>query len=106
VIRSGQFSQIATVLQAGGEEGMWTFERYQRWIELNTDWVRPAPSTPAREAVAISRPPAESFVPRVPLRQATAPPPPADEVIEVPAEEPVDLAELAALAKKIEERNP
>jgi hypothetical protein len=31
---------------------------------------------------------------------------PADDVIEVPAEDLVDLAELAALAKKIEERNP
>jgi twitching motility protein PilT len=108
VIRSGQFSQLATVLQAGGEEGMWTFERYQRWIEQNTDWVRPPPPLPGREAVAISRTPAAPLSPRVPLRPAPAPSlaPPADDVIEVPVEEQVDLAELTALAKKIEERNP
>jgi twitching motility protein PilT len=106
VIRSGQFSQLATVLQAGGEEGMWTFERYQRWIEQHGEWVRPPAPTPGRDAVAVSRAPALPLPPRPPQRQGTAPSPPSDEVIEVPAEEQVDLAELAALARKIEERNP
>ena len=32
-IRAGQFSQITNVIQSGGEEGMWTFDRYLRWIE-------------------------------------------------------------------------
>jgi twitching motility protein PilT len=32
-IRAGNFSQIANVLQSGGDEGMWTFDRYQRWME-------------------------------------------------------------------------
>ena len=45
-IRGGNFSQIANVLQAGGDEGMWTFDRYQRWMEQVTDWVHP-PSTAA-----------------------------------------------------------
>ena len=31
-IRAGQFSQIGNVIQSGGEEGMWTFDRYWRWI--------------------------------------------------------------------------
>jgi twitching motility protein PilT len=47
-IRSGNFSQIATVLQSGGEEGMWTFDRYQRWMEQVTDWVRPPSSAALR----------------------------------------------------------
>jgi twitching motility protein PilT len=41
-IRAGQLSQIANVIQAGGEDGMWTFDRYQRWIDQKKDWVRPA----------------------------------------------------------------
>jgi twitching motility protein PilT len=49
-IRGGNFSQIATVLQSGGEEGMWTFERYQRWIDQVTDWVRPPSLTALRGA--------------------------------------------------------
>jgi twitching motility protein PilT len=104
VIRSGQFSQLATVLQSGGEEGMWTFERYQRWIEQYGEWVRPPPPIPAREPVAASRPAPATLTARIPPR-APASRPPADDVIEVPAEEQVDLAELAELAKKIEERN-
>jgi len=41
-IRAGQFSQIANVLQSGGDSGMWTFDRYQRWLEQKRDWVRSA----------------------------------------------------------------
>lgn len=42
-IRAGNFSQIPNVLQSGGEEGMWTFERYQRWMNQMSDWERAAP---------------------------------------------------------------
>jgi len=48
-IRSGNFSQLATVLQSGAEEGLWTFERYQRWMDQISDWVRP-PSVAALRA--------------------------------------------------------
>jgi twitching motility protein PilT len=43
-IRAGQFSQIANVLQSGGEDGMWSADRYHRWIQQKRDWVRPARS--------------------------------------------------------------
>src|ERR1700736_6758195 len=42
-IRSGQFSQIANVIQSGGEDGMWTFDRYQRWMEQQREWTRAPP---------------------------------------------------------------
>ena len=42
MIRAGQFSQISSVLQTGGEAGMWTFDRYQRWVAQKRDWVMPA----------------------------------------------------------------
>jgi twitching motility protein PilT len=128
-IRSGNFSQIATVLQSGGEEGMWTFDRYQRWMEQVTDWVRPpssaalrvqgeaAPRAPyaapalrtaGRAAPSRAPSPAAPMQPRVPQ----APPPPqsasrsfgpAEEIIDVPAED-MDLAALAELAKRAIER--
>ena len=41
-IRAGQFGGIANVIQSGGDDGMWTFDRYQRWVEQQRDWVRPA----------------------------------------------------------------
>jgi len=120
VIRTGQFSQLANVLQSGSEEGMWTFDRYQRWIEQKTDWVRPAPvtqvapvspATPHREAAPVGTRAATAAsspgtAPRQTTRQTPATVAPADDVIDVPAEELVDLAELAELAKKIEQRNP
>src|ERR1700722_13067014 len=42
-IRAGQFSQIGNVIQSGGDEGMWTFDRYQRWMDQQREWVRPTP---------------------------------------------------------------
>ncbi len=38
-IRAGTFSQLANVIQSGGEDGMWSFDRYGRWIEQQTDWA-------------------------------------------------------------------
>ncbi len=115
-IRAGNLSQLTNVLQSGGEEGMWTFERYQRWMEQVPDWVRPPPPAPARTPTA--RPARPSGIkptpgtpsPRPSSAQDPSPPPsrsaaPADEVIEVPAEE-MDLAALAELAKKVVERKP
>jgi twitching motility protein PilT len=119
VIRSGNFSHIATVLQSGGEEGMWTFDRYQRWMDQVTDWVRP-PSAAALRAQVEANPgrassarmspaPPLSPSPQAPVVRNVAPqrvpgkrP---DDVIEVPAED-LDLAALAELAKKVVERKP
>jgi twitching motility protein PilT len=125
-IRSGNFSQIATVLQSGGEEGMWTFDRYQRWMEQVTDWVRPPSSaalrvqgeaapraapalrTTARPASPRAAGSAAPLQPRVPQAAPPAKPVsrnagPAEEIIEVPVED-MDLASLAELAKKAIER--
>jgi twitching motility protein PilT len=38
-IRAGTFSQLANVIQSGGEEGMWSFDRYGRWIEQRSAWT-------------------------------------------------------------------
>jgi twitching motility protein PilT len=121
-IRAGNFSQIANVLQAGGDDGMWTYDRYQRWIEQVNDWVRPSPvarrsageSTAAAGAAvlhaALKAPPVRAARP-APAAAGTAPlkptprSAPVDDVIDVPAED-MDLAQLAELAKKVVERKP
>jgi twitching motility protein PilT len=125
-IRAGTLSQLANVLQSGGDEGMWTFERYQRWMAQVVDWVRP-PAAAARERRAslnssapssrvVEPPPRPPPAPRPrPVGTVKATPTPADhassatargeDVIEVPAEE-MDLAALAELAKKVVERKP
>ncbi len=77
-IRVGQFSQLATVIQAGGEDGMWTFDRYDRWIAQKTDWTLPSAPAPATAR-----------------RTPHAPPPRQDEVIEINIDDAPDLKEIA-----------
>jgi twitching motility protein PilT len=110
-IRAGNFSQIANVLQSGGEEGMWTFDRYQRWMEQMKDWVRPtAPRRAASTGAAAkptlkpapAKPSAGTLATGKPLPPVSAP---TDDVFEVPAED-MDLAQLAELAKKVVEKKP
>ena len=45
VIRKGDITKLHSLLQSGGPEGNWTFERYQNWLDSKTDWVMP--ETPA-----------------------------------------------------------
>jgi twitching motility protein PilT len=114
-IRAGQLSQISNVIQAGGEEGMWTFDRYQRWIEQKKDWVRPAPPaasaadesdvvvvTPRPSLTRAAPPPARSRAApgRPPVASKPVAAPPVDGPIEIPAEEELDLAELAQQIEK------
>jgi twitching motility protein PilT len=56
-IRGGQFSQIANVLQTGGESGMWNFDRYQRWVAQKKDWVLPTLAAPLAEERTAPAPP-------------------------------------------------
>ena len=108
-IRMGNFSQLANVIQAGGDEGMWTFDRYQRWMDQVSDWVRPAQIASLRASAqrpAVKPAPAQTG----PIQPAPARPTPArsgltDDVIDVPSED-MDLADLAELAKKVFERKP
>lgn len=94
-IRGGQFSQIANVLQTGGEAGMWNIERYQRWVAHKRDWVPPS----ATEALPAESPSAAASG----LRRQVPAPKPVGESIEVIETEDIDLD---ALARHIERRNP
>jgi twitching motility protein PilT len=122
-IRAGNFSQIANVLQSGGDEGMWTFDRYQRWMEQVSDWVRPTQAAASRgladpgllqrtpgfrpmtKPLSGAPPQAKAATKPMPAKPARTTSAPADDVFEVPAED-MDLAQLAELAKKVVERKP
>jgi len=41
VIRSGDVTKLHSVLQTSAEEGMWTFERYQAWLDSQKQFFRP-----------------------------------------------------------------
>jgi twitching motility protein PilT len=108
-IRAGNFSQISNVLQSGGDEGMWTFDRYQRWMDQVNDWARPTADAAATATRTPARPAATRALPAVPAAPVSAAKPasrkalPVDDVIEIAGEE-LDLAQLAELAKKVVER--
>ena len=81
-IRAGQFSQLPTVIQAGGEDGMWTFDRYDRWIAQKSDWTPPQRARGSEQVTAPAAP-----RPKQPARE--------DDVIEIDIDEGIDLNEIA-----------
>src|SRR5436190_130423 len=42
-IRSGDFFKIVSAMEMGAEHGMWTFQRYQTWLENKKVWHFPNP---------------------------------------------------------------
>jgi hypothetical protein len=97
---------------------MWTFDRYQRWIEQQKEWVRPATSPPAigdggivRAATRLVTPPGRKAAASPQAAPGAAAPRPApasaaDIGEEINIDEPLDLEEIAALARKIEQSTP
>lgn len=92
-IRGGQFSQIANVLQTGGEAGMWNFDRYQRWVAQKKDWVQPTLAVPLADE-HIAAPP-----PKIQRREIT-PSVAKDDAFEISIDEHADLDELAKRIEK------
>lgn len=41
-IRNRDFFKIISVLETGADFGMWTFQRYSKWMERRTHWALPA----------------------------------------------------------------
>jgi twitching motility protein PilT len=101
-IRSGNFGQLSNVIQSGGDDGMWSFDRYQRWMSQHKEWQRP----PAASAV-VDDPPAALAAPAATATPAkrTPVPTPSDNA-EIVIDEEVDLSEIAELAKRIGDRTP
>ena len=61
-LRAGDLFKIASALETGADAGMWTFARYQSWLEAKKSWHIPgAPEAPEAEtsesAPAVELPP-------------------------------------------------
>jgi twitching motility protein PilT len=46
-IRNGDFFKIVQTMETGAEQGMWTWQRYQNWIETKKTWHFPDPGEQA-----------------------------------------------------------
>jgi twitching motility protein PilT len=57
-IRQGDFFKIASAIEIGADAGMWSFQRYQSWIEKRSQWFLPQnhPASKEDEADAESQP--------------------------------------------------
>jgi twitching motility protein PilT len=89
-IRAGQFSQIPTVIQSGGDEGMWTFDRYERWIAQKDDWIVP---TVERAMPSVAHEPAHAPVRTPSMPKSRKPPPTAEFDLDI--DEDLDLHDIA-----------
>ncbi|MES2857165.1 MAG: PilT/PilU family type 4a pilus ATPase [Bdellovibrionota bacterium] len=78
-IRKGEAPKLISLLQTGGADGSYTFERYQAWLDSKTDWARPEPAlelSPEESEFPVKEPSPRPYLgaPRVvPVR--SAPPP-------------------------------
>ncbi|HRT07288.1 MAG TPA: PilT/PilU family type 4a pilus ATPase [Candidatus Paceibacterota bacterium] len=79
-IRNRDFFKLATALETGADQGMWTYQRYQTWLDKRTNWSFPTqeaepPDTEPAEAEAVV-PAAATPSPRAapPTPAATVPP--------------------------------
>jgi twitching motility protein PilT len=92
-IRGGQFSQIANVLQTGGDVGMWNFDRYQRWVAQKRDWVPPTLGAPLpEERLTAAAPKIQRREPPIKIAR--------EDPTEISIEEDVSLDELARRIEK------
>src|SRR5438309_1147176 len=57
-IRNRDFFKIISAIEAGGEHGMWSFQRYRSWLESRTNWQIPGENVepPDSETVETSLP--------------------------------------------------
>jgi len=99
-IREGQLFKLPAAMEIGARFGMWTRERYRRWLAERRGFVRPAPSSEPIPAVRpeVPLPPLTATgptaaVPRDDPTPATAGPP----VVEI--DDDVDIDDLIAQLK-------
>ncbi|MBC7397814.1 MAG: Flp pilus assembly complex ATPase component TadA, partial [Bdellovibrionales bacterium] len=67
-IRSGAISQLTSAIQTGGDDGMYSFDRYRRWVDQKKDWVSPAQAAPLIDTTSLET----AQVPADPARRPNA----------------------------------
>jgi len=74
-IRSRELFRIMSVLETSAEHGMWTFQRYNQWLEKRTNWFIPGqiPETPDGEMEDLPAPavaPSSAAAPKPVLQES------------------------------------
>lgn len=82
-IRQGEFFKLISAIETGADIGMWTFQRYQSWLENKRNWYIPDPeekaeSEPSEGSTAVTSPPVitpSPLPPKTGAQPTTAPVP-------------------------------
>ena len=81
IIRQGHFHKLASAIESGREGGMWTFDRYRRWLDQRHDWCLPerfqppVRATPQAPPIVAEKPlptPIRPVAPLPPRRRETS----------------------------------
>jgi twitching motility protein PilT len=72
-IRTREFFKISSSLETGADNGMWTFQRYARWLDGRTNFHIPAQNAESPEDKMPDDLPATASLPPMPSRPAAAP---------------------------------
>lgn len=77
-VRAGDFFKINQVMETGAESGLWTFARYQTWLENRKSWHLPSSAEQAEpDAESGETNPLPGALPPLPTLVASAPAAPA-----------------------------
>ena len=75
-IRTREFFKIITAIETGADHGMWTFQRYAKWLETRTNFfipgqtAEPPDSEPAESLPAATLPAMTATAPKVVEKKA------------------------------------
>ena len=74
-IRTREFFKIISAVETGADHGMWTFQRYARWLDGRTNFYIPSKNSEAAEDKMPDDVPAAAPLPAMPPRTPSAPRP-------------------------------
>jgi twitching motility protein PilT len=109
-IRSGDFFKIASAIETGAEHGMWTWQRYQGWLDKKKDWHIAGADEQADNDLSESAPASAPALSRRPVNTATVPAPTAPSAAKAlaPPGGPIEITPteggLEAVLRKLKEK--
>jgi twitching motility protein PilT len=66
-VRNRDFFKIISAIEAGGEHGMWSFQRYRAWLDARTNWHVPGQNADSPESEPVdSAPPTPAPIAEAP----------------------------------------
>jgi hypothetical protein len=62
-VRTREFFKVITAIETGADHGMWTFQRYAKWLETRSNFFMPAPDAEPPDSEPAESLPAATALP-------------------------------------------